>query len=71
MPRHGRFRLSLGLAVGASLAFFLFLVARPASDETVKLTDLVATGGAVLRQKLGTAADGCAEELVRFFQGAD
>ncbi|HSO55138.1 MAG TPA: diguanylate cyclase, partial [Actinomycetes bacterium] len=38
MPRHGRFRLSLGLAVGASLAFFLFLATRPASDESVKLT---------------------------------
>jgi hypothetical protein len=38
MPGHGRFRLSLGLAVGASLAFLLFLAARPASDESVKLT---------------------------------
>jgi hypothetical protein len=40
-------------------------------DETVKLKDLLATGGVVLRQKLVTAADGCAEELVGFFQGAD
>jgi diguanylate cyclase len=32
------FLLSLGLAVGASLAFLLFLVIRPVSDESVKLT---------------------------------
>lgn len=40
-------------------------------DETVKQKDLVATGGVVLRQKLEAAADGCADELVAFFQGAD
>ena len=40
-------------------------------DEAVKLKDLVATGGVLLRQKLAAAADGCADELVEFFQGAD
>lgn len=40
-------------------------------DETVKLKDLVASGGAPLRLKLDVAADGCANELVGFFQGAD
>ncbi len=40
-------------------------------DETVKLSDLVATGGVLLRQKLATAADRCSDELVEFFQGAD
>jgi hypothetical protein len=39
-------------------------------DEAVKLKDLVATGGVVLREKLEAAADGCAEELAGFFQGA-
>jgi hypothetical protein len=42
-----------------------------AGDETAKLPDLVAEGGALLRQKLDTAADRCADELVGFFQGAD
>lgn len=41
------------------------------SDETIKLKDLVASGGAPLRLKLDVAADGCANELVGFFQGAD
>ena len=40
-------------------------------DETVKLSDLMATGGVLLRQKLATAADRCSDELVEFFQGAD
>jgi hypothetical protein len=40
-------------------------------DETVKLKDLLASGGAPLRLKLDMAADGCASELVGFFQGAD
>jgi hypothetical protein len=40
-------------------------------DETVKLKDLVATGGELLRLKLTAAADACADELVAFFQGAD
>lgn len=40
-------------------------------DETVKLSDLIATGGVLLRQKLATAADRCSDELVEFFQGAD
>jgi hypothetical protein len=42
-----------------------------AGDETAKLSDLVAGGGVLLRQKLDTAADRCADELVEFFQGAD
>lgn len=40
-------------------------------DEAVKLKDLVAAGGLPLRQKLLAAADGCADELVGFFKGAD
>jgi hypothetical protein len=42
-----------------------------AGDETAKLPDLVAAGGVLLRQKLDTAADRCADELVGFFQGGD
>jgi diguanylate cyclase len=38
MARTGRFRLALGVAVGASLAFLVFLLARPASDASVQLT---------------------------------
>jgi diguanylate cyclase (GGDEF)-like protein len=37
MPGIRRFQLALGLAVGASLAFLVFLVTRPASADTVKL----------------------------------
>jgi hypothetical protein len=40
-------------------------------DDPVKLKDLLADGGAALRQKLITAADRCSDELVEFFQGAD
>jgi hypothetical protein len=40
-------------------------------DETVKLKDLLADGGVQLRQRLTVAADGCADELVEFFRGAD
>jgi hypothetical protein len=40
-------------------------------DETVKLSDLLAVRGALLRQKLAVAADRCSDELVEFFQGAD
>jgi hypothetical protein len=36
--RDWRFRLSLGLAVGASLAFLAFLTVRPVGDESVRLT---------------------------------
>ena len=36
--RDRRFRLSLGLAVGASLAFLVFLAVRPVGDGSVKLT---------------------------------
>ena len=36
--RDRRFRLSLGLAVGASLAFLVFLAVRPVGDGAVKLT---------------------------------
>jgi hypothetical protein len=36
--RDRRFRLSLGLAVGASLAFLAFLAVRPVGDGSVKLT---------------------------------
>ena len=36
--RDRRFRLSLGLAVGASLAFLAFLAVRPVGDGAVKLT---------------------------------
>ena len=42
-----------------------------AGDEPVKLSDLMAGGGVLLRQKLDVAADRCADELVEFFQGAD
>jgi hypothetical protein len=42
-----------------------------AGDEPVKLSDLMAGGGALFRQKLDVAADRCADELVEFFQGAD
>jgi diguanylate cyclase len=38
MARGGRFRLALGLACGASLAFLVFLLARPVGDGSVKLT---------------------------------
>jgi hypothetical protein len=40
-------------------------------DETAKLSDLLAAGGVLLRQKLAAAADRCSDELVEFFQGAD
>jgi hypothetical protein len=40
-------------------------------DEAVKLKDIVASGGALLRVKLDAAAVACANELVGFFQGAD
>ena len=40
-------------------------------DEATKLSDLLAAGGVLLRQKLTAAADGCSDELVEFFQGAD
>jgi hypothetical protein len=40
-------------------------------DEAARLADLLAGGGALLRQKLAAAAEGCSEELVRFFLGAD
>jgi len=40
-------------------------------DEAVKMSALMADGGALLRQKLTAAADGCSDELVEFFQGAD
>ena len=40
-------------------------------DDAVKWGDLLADRGALLRQKLATAADRCADELVEFFQGAD
>jgi hypothetical protein len=35
----------------------------------VKLPDLPAGSGVLLRQKLAVAADRCADELVEFFQG--
>jgi diguanylate cyclase len=38
MARNGRFRLVLGLALGAGLAFLVFLLVRPVGDEQVKLT---------------------------------
>jgi diguanylate cyclase len=38
MAHGGRFRLVLGLACGASLAFLVFLLARPVGDGSVKLT---------------------------------
>jgi hypothetical protein len=41
------------------------------NDQAVKYSDLVANGGAILREKLNVAADACANELVEFFQGAD
>ena len=40
-------------------------------DDAVKWADLLADRGALLRQKLAAAADGCADEIVEFFQGAD
>jgi hypothetical protein len=40
-------------------------------DDTIKLSDLLADRGALLRQRLGAAADRCSDELVEFFQGAD
>lgn len=40
-------------------------------DDAVKLSDLLADRGALLRQKLATAADRCSDELLDFFQGAD
>ena len=55
MARGGRFRHALGLACGASLAFLVFLLARPVGDGSVKLT-------ANLAQLLAPtlAAAGCA-----------
>jgi diguanylate cyclase len=38
MAHGGRFRLALGLACAASLAFLVFLLARPVGDGSVKLT---------------------------------
>jgi hypothetical protein len=34
-------------------------------------SDLLAAGGALLRQTLTAAADRCSDELVEFFLGAD
>jgi hypothetical protein len=38
MARNGRSHLALGLALGTSLAFLVFLLARPVSDASVQLT---------------------------------
>jgi hypothetical protein len=40
-------------------------------DEAVKLSELLAGRGVILKQKLDAAADRCADELGEFFQGAD
>jgi hypothetical protein len=40
-------------------------------DDALKLSDLLADRGALLRQKLTVAADRCSDELVDFFQGGD
>jgi hypothetical protein len=45
MAREGRFRLAPGLALGASLAFLVFLLARPVDDAVLREAD-VATRGA-------------------------
>jgi hypothetical protein len=37
MRGNGRYRLALGLALGSSLAFLVFLLARPVDDSGVKL----------------------------------
>jgi diguanylate cyclase (GGDEF)-like protein len=60
MARDGRFRVALGLALGASLAFLAFLLVRPTSDENVKLV-------ANLAQLLGpvVAAISCAWAAAR------
>jgi hypothetical protein len=39
-------------------------------DEAVKLSEILASGGLLLRQKLTAAADRCSDELVEFFMGA-
>ena len=40
-------------------------------DQAVKLSEILAGRGVILKQKLDAAADRCADELVEFFQGAD
>jgi hypothetical protein len=40
-------------------------------DSSVRLDRLTEAGGVVLREKLTAAADGCIDELVEFFKGAD
>ena len=67
MALGGRFRLALGLALGASLAFLVFLLARPVDDGSVKLTanlaqllapSLAAASCAWARRRRGRAAAG-------------
>jgi diguanylate cyclase len=53
MARDGRFRVALGLALGASLAFLAFLLARPVGDGAVKL---VANLAQLLAPALAAAA---------------
>ena len=59
MRGKGRYRLVLGLAPGAGLAFLAFLLARPVGDDAVKLV-------ANLAQLLApvVAAAGCAAAAV-------
>jgi diguanylate cyclase (GGDEF)-like protein len=57
MARDGRFRVALGLALGASVAFLAFLVTRPAGDGTIKL---VANLGQLLAPVVAAASCGWA-----------
>jgi diguanylate cyclase len=59
--RHaGRYRVALATAVGAILAFLAFLLARPASDATIRFVANLSTGVAPM-----VAAASCARAAVR------
>jgi hypothetical protein len=71
MVRNGRFRVTLGLTLGACLAFLAFLLARPVGDGVVKLVaNLAQLLAPVLAASAGSWAVGQAtwvwyEHLVR------
>ena len=57
MRGKGRYQLVLGLALGASLAFLAFLLARPVGDDAVKLVANLAQlpNRALFRERVGHA----------------
>jgi hypothetical protein len=56
---------AVGLVLGAGCAAVEY------TQTDLAPSDLLAAGGALLRQKLTATADRCSDELVEFFLGAD